>query len=130
MVLEDCLDVSAVLKSGIYILCAKGKVVYVGQSKCMLVRAYSHRNTRNNKSLPKAVQAKGIAYDEIHIRPCHPDQIDALEIELINKYKPVFNTQRKTSLPVGSPFTLNVGGIDLLVNAGSHPTLPRIERRI
>lgn len=130
MILEGFADVSETLRCGVYALVYQGVVVYVGQSKCMLTRIYSHRNARRSKDLPKWFPIKGIQFDEIHVRPCHPDRIDALERELINLYKPRHNTQLKTTLPIGKPFNIVVGEITIPVNAGGHPYLPRIERRV
>jgi len=97
----------------------------------MLVRIYSHRNAkRKSGNLPSWFPIKGIAFDEIHIQPCHPDKLDTLENQLINRYKPQFNTQLKSTLPISTPFNLSVGGIALTINAGAHPTLPSVERRI
>lgn len=131
MVLDGFVDISSALRCGVYALISRGEVVYVGKSKCMLVRIYSHRNAkRKSGTLPSWFPVKGIAFDEVHIQPCHPDHIDTLESTIINRYKPKFNTQLKTTLPINSPFTLNIGGMSLAINAGAHPTLPQIERRI
>lgn len=130
MQIEGFVDISASLRSGVYILVKAGKVVYVGQSKCMLVRAYSHRNTRNNKSLPKAVQAKGIAYDEVHVCPCHPDKIDQFEREMIDLYKPLYNTQHKTKVPTNLPFTLEIAGVTVTMNAVPPQPQTEFRRRI
>jgi hypothetical protein len=131
MVLDGFVDVSQMLKCGVYALGYQGKIIYVGQSKCMLVRVYSHRNARSKKGrLPSWYPVKGIVYDEIHIMPVHPDRVDAVEREMINRYKPKYNTQIKNRLPVDVPINLSVGGIALTLNSGVHPTTPNIERRI
>lgn len=131
MTLDGFVDVSQMLRSGVYALGYRGKVVYVGQSKCMLVRVYSHRNARSKKGrLPSFYPVKGIVYDEIHVMPVHPDRLDEVEREMINRFKPKFNTQIKNTLPVDVPINLTIGGIALTVNCGSHPTGPKVERRI
>ncbi len=131
MVLDGFIDVSQSLKSGVYALVSQGQVVYVGKSKCMLVRIYSHRNAKSKKgSLPSWFPVKGIAFDEIHIQPCHPDRIDELENQMINRYKPKFNTLLKTNAPIAHPFDVNVGGIRITIPCGSHPTLPQVTRRV
>lgn len=131
MKLDGFVDVSLALKCGIYALVSQGEVVYVGQSKCMLTRIYSHRNAkRKSGSLPSWFPVKGIAFDEIHVQPCHPDLIDQLERDMINRYKPKFNTLLKSSRPVSTPFNVTIGDHVIAVNAGSHPTLPKIERRL
>lgn len=131
MQLEGFVDISQALKCGVYALVAKGEVVYVGKSKCMLVRIYSHRNAnRKAGTLPSWFPIKGVTFDEVHIQPCHPDNLDNLENQLINRYKPRHNILLKSTLPIGKPFAISVGGIALSINAGAHPTLPTIERRI
>lgn len=99
----------------------------------MLVRVYSHRNAKSKRgTLPSWFPVKGIAFDEVHVQPCHPDQIDRLEYDMINRYKPKFNNLLKNTLPTTAPFTIHVGAIALAFNRADvpHPTLPRIERRI
>lgn len=131
MNLDGFSDVSAMLRSGVYALCYRGSVVYVGQSKCMLVRVYSHRNARSKKGrLPSFYPIRGIVYDEIHVMPVNPDNLDEVEREMINRYKPKYNTQIKNKLPVGVPINLSVGGIALTLNALRTEPTTRIERRI
>lgn len=134
MVLEGFADLSEALACGVYILVCQGRVVYVGKSKCMLVRIYSHRNAKSKRgSLPSWFPVKGIAFDEIHCQPCHPDRLDQLEYETINRYKPKFNTLLKNTLPISTPFTLKIGELAIACNtvaSGVHPTIGRIERRI
>jgi excinuclease UvrABC nuclease subunit len=133
MELEGFSNISEALKCGVYALVQSGIVVYVGKSKCMLVRIYSHRNAKSKKgSLPSWFPVKGIAFDEVHVAPCHPDRLDQLEYEMINRYKPKFNTLLKNSLHIQTPFTIKVGDISIALCAASvpHPTLPKIERRI
>ena len=131
MTLDGFVDVSQMLRSGVYALGYHGSIVYVGQSKCMLVRVYSHRNARSKKGrLPSFYPVKGIVYDEIHIMPVHPDRLDDVEREMINRYKPKYNTQIKNRLPVDVPINLNVAGIALTINSRSDPEGPKVERRI
>lgn len=104
--LEGFTDASAMLRCGVYALVYRGVVVYVGKSKCMLGRVYSHRSlytSKRRKEVPSWLPTKGILFDGIHVRPCSPDLVDALEYDLINTYKPKYNTQLKHSLPVNLP---------------------------
>ena len=133
MDLEGFTNISESLKCGIYALCSKGKVIYIGKSKCMLVRIYSHRNAKSKKgSLPSWFPIKGITFDEVHVRLCHPDQIDQLEFDMINLYKPKLNVNLKNDLAINIPHTLRVGNIEILVaaQAAVHPSIGKIERRI
>ena len=133
MQLEGFTNISEALRCGVYALLMKGKVIYIGKSKCMLVRIYSHRNAKSKRgSLPSWFPIKGIAFDEVHVRPCHPDSLDKLEFDMINLYKPRLNTNLKNNLPISVPHTLRVGDIEILVAAASvvHPSIGKIERRI
>lgn len=133
MQLEGFTNISEALRCGIYALAMKGKVIYIGKSKCMLVRIYSHRNAKSKKgALPSWFPIKGIAFDEVHVRLCHPDNLDALEFDMINLYKPKLNVNLKNNLAINIPHTLRVGNIEILVAAQAtvHPSIGKIERRI
>lgn len=102
MELEGFIDVSRILQGGVYALVHRGVVVYVGKSKVMLGRVYSHRVAWGKKS-QKAQglkPIKGILFDAVWIRPCALDQIDELEFAMINLYKPRYNSLLRNGLPV------------------------------
>ena len=133
MKLEGFTNISEALRCGVYALVMKGKVIYIGKSKCMLVRIYSHRNAKSKRgALPSWFPIKGIAFDEVHVQVCHPDALDKLEFDMINLYKPRLNTNLKNNLAINIPHTLRVGDIEILVAAASvvHPSIGKIERRI
>ena len=131
MQLEGFTNISEALRCGVYALVMKGKVIYIGKSKCMLVRIYSHRNAKSKKgALPSWFPIKGIAFDEVHVRPCHPDSLDKLEFDMINLYKPKLNTNLKNNLTISVPHTIKGGNIEILVASGAHPSIGKIERRI
>ena len=99
---EGFTDVSGLLRGGVYMLLHYGTVVYVGKSKVMLGRIYSHRaawGRKSRKPITGNIPARGILFDQILVQPCPADRIDALEAELIRKYSPRYNTQLKSSLP-------------------------------
>ena len=114
-------NVSEILRQGVYALSYRGTVVYVGQSKNMLVRVYTHKNVRKGNA-PKWIKeaVPGPLFDEVHVIPCHPDRIDALEQQMIDRYKPRYNIRHKTSNPIG-PVTIRVG--DRLVTLGEGSAL-------
>lgn len=90
------------LQGGVYALVHRGNVVYVGKSKVMLGRIYSHRVAWGKKS-QKAVglkPIKGILFDAIWVRPCPLTDIDELESTMINLYKPRYNSLLRNGLPV------------------------------
>lgn len=95
--IEGAEDVSEILRCGVYLLCHRGAIVYIGKSKVMLTRVYSHRSTWGRKRTE--AQPKGIAFDEVHVVPSTLDKVDELERVLIAKYKPRYNTQYNNGLP-------------------------------
>lgn len=132
MQLEGFTDVSQILQGGVYALVHRGVVVYVGKSKVMLGRVYSHRVTWGKKS-QKAVglkPIKGILFDAIWIRPCVLDQIDELEYAMINLYKPRYNSLLRNGLPVD--ISALITGLVSSQASAPHPLNPEgtIRRRV
>ncbi|MDE2022102.1 MAG: GIY-YIG nuclease family protein [Patescibacteria group bacterium] len=129
MQLSGFQDVTTLLRSGIYILVRRGVVIYVGKSKSLYSRIYTHKHFANRgakgKPLPSWLPVKGIQFDEVHIRYCHIDDLDRLEAEMINLYKPHYNTNLKNALKARIPSTFSIGGVQL-----SAPPRPQIERRL
>ncbi len=102
MELEGFVDASAMLQGGVYALVHRGVVVYIGKSKVMLGRVYTHRSAWGRKS-QKAVglkPIKGILFDAVWVRPCSSAEIDDLEYAMINLYKPRYNSLLRNALPV------------------------------
>lgn len=119
---EDC---STLLRSGIYILVKRGVVIYVGKSKSLYSRIYTHKHFANRgakgKAIPSWLPVKGMQFDEVHIRYVHVDDLDRVEAETINKYKPHYNTNLKNGLKVRAPITLTIGGVTLALNKSPSP---------
>lgn len=133
MVLDGFDEVSAILRSGVYALCAKGVVIYVGKSKAMIARINSHRRAWIDKKrgaawLSETLGIPGLLFDEIHIRPCPKHLLDEVEAEMIDKYKPRYNVQLKTSAKIRAPISITVSGIALALNAQAQRVV--VERRI
>ena len=114
MQLEGFVEVSAILRSGVYALVRNGVVIYVGQSKSMYQRIYSHRTTANRaargKKIPTWMPIKGFVFDEVWVMPVHVDRLDEVEAEMINRYKPKFNESLKTRHPTKLPTELVING--------------------
>jgi len=131
--LQGFADVSAVLGQGIYALVAQGKVVYIGKAKQMLARVYTHRsNARKRSPAWLSDLAKGIVFDEVHVMPCHPDQIDDLEHALINFYKPRYNLSLKHfgNPRMKAPLTVvSASGVSVCLG-GPIPERSYVERRV
>ncbi len=130
MKLEGFHDATAILASGVYVLVAKGTVVYVGKSKCMLVRTYTHRQmqaAKGRKDRPFWISTPGIRYDELHVCPCPLDRLDALEREMIHRYQPRYNKKLLDDSAVTTPTPLRIGNLTLTLNKPVHP---HVERRV
>lgn len=131
MELEGFAEVSEVLSAGVYALCAKGKVIYVGKSKKPLARINAHRRKwiDKRKRVPMADQffsGPGVLFDQVFIRPCRIEDLDRLEDQMINLYKPKYNIQLKKPGRVTQEVTLTVRGIPLILNRAPEPFARRI----
>jgi len=86
-------DISQILNSGIYALVSRGEVVYVGQSRGMLVRLYQHRNNarRHFRREPGWSKVKGIAFDAVWVMPVPIGRLDEVEREMIARFRPRHN---------------------------------------
>lgn len=91
------------LHCAVYALVRRGIVVYVGQSKTMYKRIYQHCMTRRKSQTLNAMYGpsihKGMAFDDIWIRPCMLGELDRLEVEMIRKYQPKYNVRMKEIPP-------------------------------
>lgn len=129
MVIEGFTEVSLALRSGVYVLVHKGVVIYIGKSKSMLGRIYAHRSLWGRKARgqegPHWLPIKGILFDQIFVCPCPTDRLDEFEAEMIDLYKPKFNTRLKRPGVTDQPFSIKVGGVSLEFNAK-----PSVERRV
>lgn len=133
MVLEEFTNVGLILQAGVYALVSKGKVIYVGKSKGMLSRIYTHRSNwvarRKGRGVPEwLTPVKGILFDEVHVRPCRLEDLDRLEREMIDKYKPKYNEMLKTQEKITAPIGLVINGVALRLNAAA--SAPPIVRRV
>ena len=84
-------DAGFLLESGCYALVKNGVVVYVGQSREVLGRVYSHKHPRDRRSR--------VMFDGIWIWPCRVEELDRLEAELIARYNPRRNVRKPKKIP-------------------------------
>ncbi len=112
--LEGFIEVTPILRAGVYALVRDGVVVYIGQGKKMLARIEAHRSNWGRKSVPDwmPVSLRGVLFDQVFVLPCRVEDLDRIESAMIDFYKPKFNIKLK-------PPTRTL----------SHP-IPRFERRI
>lgn len=95
-------DYSAVLHCGVYALVRRVDVVYIGQSKSLSERLIVHIRAKARAKVKRTgffgsnTIKSGFAFDAIWIRPCMLAELEWLEIEMIRKYQPKYNTNHKT----------------------------------
>ena len=82
--MDGFIDATAVLRSGVYVLRLRGRVVFVGQGKVVLAKVYAHRAQRRGSPAPAWLPARPIEFDEVFIKTCRVDQLDALYRESCN----------------------------------------------
>lgn len=135
--LEGWVDASAVLRAGVYALVKNGVVIYVGKSKTLYQRIYAHRHTARNasrgKKIPDWLPTKGFVFDQVFVRPCALEALDALEAEMIERYKPRYNQSLKTAAKVKASFELKIGNVAIpfgamVAKAEPDPDKPRLRR--
>lgn len=131
--LEGFVNVSVLMKPGVYALLREGVVVYIGQSKKPLSRIEAHRSlwgrTQRNRA-PGWLPIKAILFDEVHVLPCPVEKLDEIERALIDLYKPRFNRNHKTPDPTTTGMTITLSnGTQVPFNIAPTPT-PRFERRL
>lgn len=110
MALDGFTHEGHMLYAGIYALLRRGRVVYIGKSVSLLKRVYSHRyNSQRAKALPFG--PKRMLFDDIQVMPCAPDDMDRLEREMINRYRPQYNVHWKapSEVPLTVPLEVDLG---------------------
>ena len=126
--LEGFVNVSAILRCGIYALVREGTVVYVGQSKKMLARISAHKSNWGRKAMPAwmPVSLRGVLFDEVHVLPCRVEDLDRIERGLIDLYKPKYNIMHKAPGYIKTEFNITISGHTVPINRPA----AKFERRI
>lgn len=70
-------------KCGIYFLCIKGKIVYIGKTTDLANRLMQHKRQL-------------MEYDAFRFIACQESKLDEYEVRWIKKFKPCFNTKHTT----------------------------------
>jgi excinuclease UvrABC nuclease subunit len=96
---EGFVSAGATLSAGVYLLVHKGDVVYVGKSNHLLRRWYEHRSAYylSRQKRMQRPQKKAMLFDDIHYQSCGLKELDALERELIAKYRPRYNEKHNAT---------------------------------
>jgi len=129
--LEGFVNVSAMLRPGVYALIKDGAVVYIGQSVKPLSRVEAHRSLWGRKKAPGWLPIRGILFDEVHVLSCRVEDLDTVERTLIDLYKPKFNIKLKAPGHTTAEFNLTTAtGICVAINAKSAPPTRGFVRRM
>lgn len=121
MILDGFVEVTPVLRCAVYALVKHGRVIYIGKSKQPLARINAHRrrwaDKRKKVPLVEALSnIPGLLFDEVHIRPCREDQLDAVEREMIDRYRPPVNKNLVPTGPIRAPVKVKIGAIEICLN--------------
>lgn len=104
------INVSDILRPGVYLLYHSGRVTYVGKAKCILAALTNHV-IRNRTRLPLWAPIPVIHFDAIEIIPCDTHRAIALQASLITIHSPTHNRPAReapgtaTILPPQRPST-------------------------
>lgn len=71
------MDVTAILRPGVYILRNQRRVVFVGAGKLPLARVYAHAAFRRGDTAPSWFPIHQIAFDAEGLRPCRVEELGA-----------------------------------------------------
>lgn len=89
---------SSMLASGIYLLLWRREVVYVGKSRQLYARMYSHKNlfeqyrrTGRIRLGRDGTPMKVIKFDSWRCLACHESDMDRLERQYIAEFRPKYN---------------------------------------
>jgi hypothetical protein len=100
--LEGFIDVSVVLRCGIYALAREGTIVYIGQGKKPVTRIEAHRSMWGRRQAAPAWlkdMVKGMLFDAVYVLPCRVEDLDRVERALIEMYRPTYNIKLKPPQP-------------------------------
>lgn len=121
---DGFIDVSIVLSSAVYALLYRGRVQYIGISKNPLRRIPNHYPAKDGKRHTPNGTLAGFLFDQIMIMPCKFVDLEAKEIEMIQKYHPEFNVKHRAKIKVDVSTLIG----HLLVDRG--PQAVKISRRM
>lgn len=103
MIPDGFVDVSVIIRSGVYLLLWKGEVVYVGQSERLSSRVNSHvySQGKHRKQMLGNRTIKGPVFDQVCVMRVLTSDLDRVEKELISRYQPRYNIMhRQKKIPV------------------------------
>lgn len=108
------IDVSEVLKAGVYVLRRQHRVVFVGYAGSMISLVNAHRYYAH-KHVEPWIPIIGIEFDSASVIPCGPDRAKSILADLIAEHDPIYNRpinleEVRCSLATTRPRTSSVSG--------------------
>ena len=92
------LDVSGLLRPGVYTLSVHGTVAYIGTASCLLTAIATHRSLlAPGHNLPSFFPLPRVPFDAVSIIACSTDRMTAIAQALIAHHNPAAN--RRTTTP-------------------------------
>lgn len=88
MIGDQAVDISGILRGGIYLLLKSGRVVFIGKSSKPLLPILA---TLRSKDRPKFLQR--IDFDQVLIQSVHPDLMLSTYHTLIATHQPKYNIE-------------------------------------
>lgn len=89
------LDVTGLLRPGVYILSHHSRVDYVGTAPCLLTAIATHRSLlAPGHNLPSFFPLPRVPFDAISIIPCSTDRMTAIAQALIAHHNPSANRRQ------------------------------------
>ncbi len=68
-------DISAITMPGVYILRARGRVVFIGAGRNPLARIYAHSTHRRGEPSPAWLPLRPITFDAVELRSCRVEEL-------------------------------------------------------
>ena len=94
------IDVTSVLRQGVYVLWYEARCAYVGRSALPIVQLMLHRSNRRPFNPSALGTVRGISYDRVEIYPASGRSAQHLEASLITRLRPLHNTPTLTTSPI------------------------------
>jgi hypothetical protein len=115
---RPCIEMSYPEFSGCYALVSAGRVVYVGQSRNVLLRLSTWRNNLRRFTQGKNIDYgstsnKVIHFDRVRLYPCPRAELDVLEDELILLWDPELNIRKPPRRNIDINYLVAQAGFDI-----------------
>lgn len=101
-ILDDFIDVSEALRSGIYVLLHRGTPIYIGKAKGPTLALIAAHRANARGHVPAWNPIPGINFDQVLVRYVHPDRIQSTFDHLLATLRPRYNANSSRP-PVTAP---------------------------